>query len=273
MGELPAALADHNRRAMLLACGFPSSAGPVAFLEVYGGSGHLTDAMRQVSRARGIAEGAVLPYIDCTDAVQGIRVSLDLAKLAGVRVLWALLEEYQPYWVHAGPPCTFWTPMGRFNARRTRAQWEARRTEALHHLTLAAEIMRYQVRHARMGSLEQPPQCISWRLEVMEQLMSDLEGAGWARICFPSCAWGHTDPGNGDMYYKPQAFFSSAQDLIHLARACECDVRGLRHCRIEGCVSGGPLHGQKRTTVAGAYPADMCFAMADIVLTRFQLRQ
>ena len=48
--------------------------------------------------------------------------------------------------------------MGRFNARRTRAEWEVRRTEALHHLTLAAEIMRYQARHARMGSLEQPPQ-------------------------------------------------------------------------------------------------------------------
>jgi hypothetical protein len=78
---------------------------------------------------------------------------------------------------------------------------------------------------------------------------------------FPSCAYGMKNPGTGEPWEKMQGFLSNTS-LEQMRRPCECNVQ---HGHIQGIVKGGPRHGERCTTVAGAYTPAMCSALAVIV--------
>ena len=78
---------------------------------------------------------------------------------------------------------------------------------------------------------------------------------------FDSCCWGHVDPGNGMLYKKPQRFASNA-DMSSLCLKCP---GGHEHQKVEGVVSGGLRHGERRSVVAGEYPMAFCMAWATLV--------
>ena len=223
------------------------------FWEVWAGCGNFTASVAH-------AGGVVGPSVDILKSTSVPRLALNLEDPEDVEFLWWLLHEYQPRHVHVGPPCTFWTQMGRLTARRTRKEWKARRAIASHHLKLAVRIMRWQNSQGRIGSFEQPPSCISWRLRCVQAL---VELPGWRRYSWPSCAYGHKDPGNGRPYLKRQSFAANV-DFTSLQVPCSCPKGS--HQIIEGVVQSGERAGLRRTVVSGEYPPMMCDKLASLIV-------
>ena len=58
------------------------------------------------------------------------------------------------------------------------------------------------------------------------------------------------------------AGFLSNVSLAEMRAPCVCTMK---RGRIQGIVKGGPRHGERCSTVAGAYTPDMCSALATIV--------
>ena len=175
-------------------------------------------------------------------------------------------------WVHTGPPCTFWSTLSRRCNKRTLAQNEQLRLEALVHIVLSIQICQYQQRCNRFCSFEQPLRARSWHLDIAQNMLSGNFGAAMPasggtgarpmkRFNFDSCCWGHRDPGNGKLYKKAQSFASNA-DMSKLCFTC---TGGHDHQKVEGHVSGGPRHGQRRSQVAGEYPMEFCLAWAKCI--------
>ena len=237
-----------------------ASPGPWEFWELWSGSGNFTAAVMR-------AGGRVGPSVDilpCPDAGPGEmsvpRLVLDFEDDGDVEFLWWLLHAHSPRFVHVAPPCTFWGQLGRMTALRTCAEWADLRRQAVRHLALAVKIMRWQSGRGGQGSFEQPPRCISWRLGRTQALLSQ---PGWRRFTWPSCAYGHRDPGNGRPYLKGQAFASNV-DLSAMQLKCSCE-RG-SHQIVHSAVQEGDRAGQKRAVVSGEYPPAMCNKLADIIL-------
>ena len=188
-----------------------------------------------------------------------IRLELDLDDPDDIAFVWWLLREFRPKHVHVGPPCTFWGPLGRMTAVRLPSEWEDMRRQALHHLQLAVRIMRWQSRNKRTGPFEQPPRCISWRLECVESVLAI---PGWQQYMWPSCCYDHRDPGSGRLCLKWQAFASNL-DLSSMYVPCTCPRKS--HQVVDGSVQGGPRHGECRSVVSGEYPVAMCKKVVDII--------
>ena len=88
-----------------------------------------------------------------------------------------------------------------------------------------------QRQHQRLWSLEQPPHCASWNLDIMKEFTERELATGNNALEFDSCVWGHKDPGNGKPYLKRQRFVSNAQ-LTGLHRRCTCSPH--THQRVDG---------------------------------------
>ena len=257
--RLPARREKHGARWRAL---MDASPGPWEFWELWSGCGNFTAAVMR-------AGGRVGPSVDILPGpVPGPaetpvpRLSLDFEDDGDVEFLWWLLEKYRPRFVHAGPPCTFWGQLGRFQAVRTHAEWAALRRQAVRHLALAVRILRWQSERGGEGSLEQPPRCVSWRLRRTEALLSQ---PGWRRFAWPSCAYGHRDPGNGRPYRKGQGFASNV-DLTAMQAKCSCEPHS--HQIVQGTVEEGDRAGERRAVISGEYPPAMCSKLAGIILRR-----
>ena len=250
--RLPASREKHRARWRAVT---DASPGPWEFWELWSGCGNFTAAVMR-------AGGRAGPSVDILPCVSVPRLLLDFEDDGDVEFLWWLLHAYRPRFAHVAPPCTFWGQLGRMRAVRTRAEWAALRRQAVRHLTLAVMIMRWQSGRGGEGSFEQPPRCISWRLRRTEALLSQ---PGWRRFTWPSCPYGHRDPGNGRPYLKGQAFASNV-DLTAMRLKCSCE-RG-SHQTVEGQVQEGDRAGQRRAVVSGEYPPAMCSKLAGIILRR-----
>ena len=215
-----------------------------------------TDKLGQEVAALGLKTG---PGIDSLPGNLPQRLRLDLRKAADKEFLWQLYKEARPKWVHSGPVCTFWTNLGRCTAKRTPEEWTNMHIEHCGHWTIANMLCLAQEQHERCASLEQPPGCGSWKKRRSRFLLSKK---GWCLHVFPSCPFNHRDPGNGKLYYKLQGFAAN-RDLSYLIKPCVCPPRS--HQVVEGTVQGGEYHGWRRSTISGAYPMELCAALAKII--------
>ena len=237
------------------------------FWEIFAGVGNATAAaLRTVSDVNAL--GTV------SDVAGGLRVgplvdklpnrrwpqcmTWDLLKPKFRQLVWAVVATAKPFWIHLGPPCTFWSALSRTNCKRGYYEQERYRIEALAFLVFSIQICRHQVQQKRHCSLEQPPTSSSWKLDIMNQCVSQL---GLCRVITDSCPWGHQDPGSHRPYRKPQCFVSSVE-MSRLARQCQCRTA---HQRIECCVRGGIRHGERRSKVSGEYPERFCVAWMELV--------
>ena len=174
------------------------------------------------------------------------------------RLIWAYMNVFKPKWVHTAPPCTFWTPLSRRCNKRSDSESERMRQEALVFIIFSVQLCRYQLREQRFCSFEQPPTAASWRLDIIEELVSSLAAGN---VVFDSCAWGHRDPGNNMPYLKRQRLIGNVS-LASLVRRCSCQSA---HQAVEGTITSGPRRGWKRSVVAGEYPLEFCRAFADLI--------
>ena len=198
--------------------------------------------------------------------------SIDVLRVDGRRLVWALLVVFAPLWVHTGPPCTFWSTLSRRCNKRTPSYNEQLRLEALVHIVFSVQLCQYQQSRNRLCSFEQPRRAASWHLDIVQHMLTGSSvavmlasgGTGaqpMKRFNFVSCCWGHKDLGNRKLYKKARCFASNA-DLSKFCFAC---TGGHEHQKIEGFVSGGPRHGQRRSQVAGEHPMDFCMAWAKYI--------
>ena len=183
------------------------------------------------------------------------------------RLVWQLLNEAKPRWVHFGFPCTFWTQLSRCTAKRTAEEWKKLQTEALEHANLSMNGLRLQHCEDRSGSMEQPKGVGSWQLDAWEELVK----MGFQRYCYHSCAFGLKDE-NSKPLLKPGALGSN-RDLQCMERHCSCKkslgFRGRKwpkHGRVEGTVQHGPFKGKKRSEVAGRYTEAWCQVFSKAIL-------
>ncbi len=225
------------------------------FWELWAGCAEATRAVM----ARGLSVG---PSVDCLPATRGDkttpRLVLDLLRPQHRELIFQLLQEARPRWVHLGPPCTYWTPLGRLTACRTDAEWCALHSEARDHVRLATAVGLWQVHLGAAGSFEQPPRCASWR----KRRVRHLPEAGYKKYAFRSCAWGHRNPGSGRPWQKRQCF-AATHSLEALQIPCVCPPGA--HDIVQGVIDEGPRRGERCSTVAGEYPPQMCAAFAAIV--------
>ena len=142
---------------------------------------------------------------------------------------------------------------------RTLQEWMALRGKAVHHLRLAVRVMRWQDSQGLTGTFEQPPRCVSWRLRCVQAL---LELPRWERYTWPSCVYGHRDPGSGRPFLKRQGFASNV-NLAPMRARCSCG-KG-RHQVVQGVVESGERAGQRRSSVSGEYPPRMCEKIARLI--------
>ena len=224
-------------------------------LEVYAGTAHWTAACQSL----GLRVG---PAIDIKLAIGG--KTWNLLEPRFRRVLWAIVVACKPKWVHSGFPCTFWTPLAHCTRKRSEQDDEMHRIRELVHLVLTLQLARWQASQKYHISLENPPKCASWRMDITQDTLAAI---GATKYYFDSCPWGHRDPGNGKPYKKAQCIASTG-NLSSLVRKCTCGSEKDVHQRVEGMVSillPGTTKRMRRSTYAGAYPKELCKAWAKAV--------
>ncbi len=234
---------------------------PVHVFEIYAGSFHFTKAC--------VAQGLlVAPPVDQHLNVHGggLPGGVDLLDPHWRQVVWSMVVLLQPFYLHSGFPCTFWTPLSQLVNKRSHAEQEARRLEALVHVQFTVLLSRWQVQHGRHASIEQPPRCRSWCLDIIVDLLAAI---GAKKYGCDTCAWGGRDPGNNLPYHKAQQLASTA-NLSQLERRCKQPGGGYLHTEhqiVQGCVDAGPMKGRRRSAVSGTYPIEMCQEWAKIIET------
>lgn len=251
--RLPADWQDPTHARQLLAeAGLNTEALDV--LEVYAGTAGFTVACKSL----GLRVG---PPIDIKSAIGG--KSWDMLQPQFRRLLWALVVVCKPKWLHSGFPCTFWTSLAHCTRRRSPQDDEHIRLRELVHLVLSLQLAHWQFKNGCHVSLENPPACASWRMDIT---IRTLAAIGATKHIFDSCAWGHRDPGNGRLYKKTQCIASTG-NLSSLLRKCSCGSNP-QHQEVQGVVSillPGQTKRVRRSTYAGAYPKRLCDAWAAAV--------
>ena len=224
-------------------------------LEIYAGTAHWTAACQSL----GLCVG---PAIDIKLAIGSKTWNLLEPRVR--RLLWAIIVVCKPKWVHSGFPCTFWSQLAHCTRKRSQEDDEMSRMRELVHLVLTLQLARWQASHKLHVSMENPPKCASWRMDITRDTLAAI---GATKYFFDSCAWGHRDPGNGKPYKKAQCIASTG-NLSTLARKCTCGSGKHVHQIVEGMVSillPGMTRRMRRSTYAGAYPKELCKAWANAV--------
>ena len=141
--------------------------------------------------------------------------------------------------------------MAHFTRNRTLQEDEETRLEQLVFIVFASQVARYQVSHGRHVSVENPPLCKSWDLDVVETMLSQCR---LATVDFDCCMYGAADPGNG-LPYKKAMRIACSVDLSGLCVRCN---KMHQHQVIEGSVASGPRKGKRRSEISGEYTFQLC---------------
>ena len=99
--------------------------------------------------------------------------------------------------------------------------------------------------------IENPPRCLSWKLDVVLDLISSCQ---LKCVDVDLCTRGARDPGNL-LAYKKQMLLASDVDLTPLIR--KCNGKHL-HQVVEGSVCSGARKGTRRSNISGEYPMELC---------------
>jgi len=231
----------------------------VHFVEVFGGSGNLTRAVKRTGAA------VALP-IDRDTPSYGRR--WDLRKINDQRALEALLKEWKPKAVHFGVPCTQWCAIGGRSPNADEVamvQWV---------MKLCAEL------HLRgvCVSIENPQSSELHKSEAYRQTCGSLDrpNPGWMHCQFHGCQWGWVYPGiesDADVGCPMQkgVVLTANFDVSRLGLRCKNPValQGTTHDhrRIRGsCLvkdgSEKGTHWESVAKLSGSYPPEFCAAYA-----------
>ena len=254
-----------HARQLLEEAGLPTER--IDALEVYAGVANWTAACQSLGLRMGPPIDSKTPtpaFGGRTRSRKASSVKWELLEPKARRLLWALIVVCQPSWIHSGFPCTFWCWLAHATRKQSQMDDESTRLREMVHLVLSLQLAHWQCTRKRHISLENPPKCVSWGLDIMKDTLAAI---GAKKFVFDSCPWGHRDPGNRKPYKKPQCIASTA-DLSCLVRHCRCGKGKHVHQRVEGLVDvllPGHTKRMRRSTYTGAYPLALCKAWAAAV--------
>ena len=177
----------------------------------------------------------------------------DLRTPAGRQLVWALIVVLKPMWIHCGFPCTFWSTLAHCTRTRDEVINERTRLEELVYIFFSKQVAVWQKNVGRHVSIENPPRCMSWKLDVVLGIISSCQ---LRCVNLDLCMWGARDPGNG-LSYKKSMRLASDIDLTALIRKCNGQHV---HQIVEGSVCSGPEKGRRRSKISGEYPMELCRA-------------
>ncbi len=219
--------------------------GSAAFflLEIFAGCAHLSEAARSL----GLPVG---PPVDIKPAIGG-DIAYDLLQAYYRKLVWALIVVGAPLWIHVGFPCTFWSMMAHLTRKDDAQANEAKRLEQLVFIFFARQIGEWQVSRGRHISIENPPRCRSWALDVVQDMVTRWN---LSSVDFDSCMYGAVDPGNG-LYFKKAMRIAMSLPLDGLHVRCN---KSHEHQTVHSVVDSGPRKGTPRTQVSGEYPKELC---------------
>ena len=213
-----------------------------SFLEVFSGSGHLTDAF--CSHGWVIAGSIDIkknPKHDVTRrAMQQALVNFVLSSSIG--------------FIHFGCPCTA------FSIARTGLR---DLVKARHKERIACELAFFSIKLIEIclglgiwWSVENPQSSMIWELPPMRRLMNRSDVFV---IDFPMCAY-------GTAYKKPTRIITNCVELCSLTRTCRHKNHSQKLVgRTSYVDSKGNRHYVNRTELAGAYPQDLAETWASLV--------
>jgi hypothetical protein len=207
-------------------------------VEVFAGSGHLSQAMR--------ARGGTTWEIELTGG-------WDIFNPRVQARLFALIAQRRVRWVHLAPPCRTFSLLYQ-NCGHSRKHQGTRRTgrpegdgsnfeenDGNRFADIAARLAEACRNAGVWWSVEHPSTSWMWKLSRWQRLFSKVPTKS---VVLHMCAWGGNI--NGVPYLKPTRFGGDAPWLHLIARSCP---RNHSH---------GWLEGKKKTTAAGAYPRELC---------------
>ena len=125
---------------------------------------------------------------------------------------------------------------------------ECTRLEQLVFIVFATQVAKYQVSNLRHVSVENPPLCRSWRLELVEDMLNQC---CLSTVDFDCCMYGSADPGNLMAYKKAMRI------------ACSVDLQAL-HIRcnkmhpqqiVQGAVQSAPAREHADRGFQGSIPS------------------
>lgn len=215
--------------------------GTSAFLELFAGTAHLSDAVKKagcrVLPAFDIAKGKHFNLLD-----KGIQ-----------EVIIGLIRGKHIWCVHFGTPCTAWS-RARHGIKNHK---KARRKEhfAIATALFTARAIRECIKHGVLFTLENPTSSRLWQFKPIEDLFRERH------VCFFSfdlCRYGMP-------YKKRTSLMTNEPSFRELGLLC---CGGHVHEHLKGTtrveINGKNVH-RNRTRIAGAYPPRLCRQWAQIL--------
>ena len=119
-------------------------------------------------------------------------------------------------WVHCGYPCTFWSPLAHCTRTRNDVKQRKNKVAGIGVYFCSKQVAKWQRDMGRHVSTENPPRCLSWKLDVVLELVSSCQ---LKCVDMDFCMWGAREPGNMLAYKKPMRLANDV-DLTPLIRTC-----------------------------------------------------
>ena len=219
-------------------CFPPFFVGQGLFLEVFSGTGRLTEAFRQ----QGFAAAHPIDVLNGSHHDLRRRAT-QLAILSRVRAGWFS-------YVHIGVPCTVFS-RARHAIRNVESAREKERL-GIEFLLFSLELIETCVRYGVVWSLENPRSSRIFEFPLMSRLMAS---SSTFRCDVDFCMY-------GEAFKKPTTIISSSERISILARQC-CHrkhavvLRGSEQIVVDGKCKTVP-----KTQRAGAYPFELCASWA-----------
>eukprot|EP00439_Symbiodinium_sp_Y106_P078268 s78_g17.t1 len=194
-------------------------------LELYAGSGRLTEAARAAGLVCGPAVDWLYDPSSQSTSASPTQLCLDLGTQKDRDIVRQLIQENTPSWLHSGEPCTFWVTLGRSTARKFPQEWDRLRTKAVEHLHFSIDLAEYQHENGRMASRESPLCAGSWQTTDWCRLFLN----GFQKNRYDSCRFGLVDE-HGRPLKKPGTVAANRK-MSHIARwaAVRVPDAGLSH--------------------------------------------
>lgn len=227
-----------------------------SFREIFAGTGHLTRTFKNRGHFT-VKEPFELMFRGRAQSSQDILNDSVFDKLcreaSKPRQLWRF-----------GFPCGSFSILQNLN-HGTRSQQQPMGNGSLRREKLGNEIMLRTThlchllhKHGSFFTLENPKTSWAWKTPAMKQLMATCN---CAVVSFDQCRFGLQIPGLSGklgLARKPTTMVGTLPNLRHLARTCD-------HTHEHAAVIGSVKHKgvwQKRSTLAGSYPHQLCTAYA-----------
>ncbi|CAE6965238.1 unnamed protein product [Symbiodinium sp. CCMP2592] len=196
-------------------------------LELYAGSGRLTEA----ARAAGLVCGPAVDWLydpsshSTSTSASPTQLCLDLGTQKDRDIVRQLIQENTPSWLHSGEPCTFWVTLSRSTARKFPQEWVRAREIAVQHCHFGIDLAEYQRDNGRIASRESPLCAGSWQTDVWKNMFTN----GFEKNRYDSCQFGLVDEHARPL--KKPGIVAANRKMSHIARwaAVRVPDAGLSH--------------------------------------------